>query len=540
MKLKLILLVFISKIFCLHVIAQQDTLLKGNFVDVVKEFKPMLSESIKIPINPNPEIPDIVKTDYAYNIPLIKFSVEPTVYTIKPLTLGTMLLPKLKGNYCKVGFGNYTTPLFETYITTVRNKNMQAGFFFNHLSANGNNNYNNFSTNNIKAYINEFADKNSYSFNVNYNRLRINRYGFENNITPEKDTIKNIYNNLEIIGGYELLGKDSSEEITRINAAYSFYNTTAKQIENNIDVYTTIRRQFQGIPVNLFGSVNNINITNNNNNFSYQRLFIRFNPEAYLNEKEFYLIAGFNAALVNDSAGTSFNFFPKAEGGFYLMPQKLTILAGIKGNIAPNTLKSITTENPFVLNPVYTNTINTFEIYGNLKGQLSKRSNFNLFSSSANINNQLFYINDTISGNQKTVYDNGSLIKSGFEIDYAVNSKFLLALSGTLYNYKLDTLIYAFTRPGFEFKLNSTYNMADKFVSKLDIFYMNQRFGLIERNNPAKMEAFSNFNFGIDYRYNKNVSAFINFNNIANNRYQLWYNYPVYGFNLLGGLTLTF
>jgi hypothetical protein len=55
-----------------------------------------------------------------------------------------------------------------------------------------------------------------------------------------------------------------------------------------------------------------------------------------------------------------------------------------------------------------------------------------------------------------------------------------------------------------------------------------------------EMDPFTDLNLGIDYRYNKSFSAFVQFNNIANNRYQRFYAYPVYGINVLGGFTFTF
>jgi outer membrane receptor protein involved in Fe transport len=58
--------------------------------------------------------------------------------------------------------------------------------------------------------------------------------------------------------------------------------------------------------------------------------------------------------------------------------------------------------------------------------------------------------------------------------------------------------------------------------------------------NEVKLDAFTDINLGIEYRYKKHISAFVNFNNLANNSYQRWYNYPVYGFNLLGGFNFTF
>jgi outer membrane receptor protein involved in Fe transport len=105
-----------------------------------------------------------------------------------------------------------------------------------------------------------------------------------------------------------------------------------------------------------------------------------------------------------------------------------------------------------------------------------------------------------------------------------------------------------YSRPGSEVKLNSTYNIGDKFLLRADLFYIGERKGGI--TNPTsgnkdniseiKLDPFVDLNLGIDYRYNKNVSVFLNFNNMAAARYMRFTNYDVYGFNALGGVTLTF
>src|SRR6478735_5456500 len=117
-----------------HTVAQ-DTL-RTDVVDVVKAFKPILSESIKIQSNPNPEIPETKKPTITYDIPEKRMEGNPTLYTIKPLSLGTALLPKLKHNYTKLGYVTYNTPLIETYLMSGRNRKVQGGFFFKHLSSN--------------------------------------------------------------------------------------------------------------------------------------------------------------------------------------------------------------------------------------------------------------------------------------------------------------------------------------------------------------------------------------------------------------------
>jgi outer membrane receptor protein involved in Fe transport len=61
-----------------------------------------------------------------------------------------------------------------------------------------------------------------------------------------------------------------------------------------------------------------------------------------------------------------------------------------------------------------------------------------------------------------------------------------------------------------------------------------------ENITSQKLDPFVDLNLGIDYRYSKQLSAFIQVNNIANGRYNRFVNYPVYGIIFMGGFTFTF
>ena len=45
---------------------------------------------------------------------------------------------------------------------------------------------------------------------------------------------------------------------------------------------------------------------------------------------------------------------------------------------------------------------------------------------------------------------------------------------------------------------------------------------------------------GLEFRIVKNVKIWTQFNNIFNKEYQRWNQYPVYGFNFLGGVVFSF
>ena len=56
----------------------------------------------------------------------------------------------------------------------------------------------------------------------------------------------------------------------------------------------------------------------------------------------------------------------------------------------------------------------------------------------------------------------------------------------------------------------------------------------------AKLNGAIDLNAGLEFRITKNINLWTQFNNITNKQYQRWNQYPVYGFNLLGGIVFSF
>jgi hypothetical protein len=537
----------------IHANAQvKDSLIKDNQVDVIKNFKPTLSEAIKIPVNPNPEKPSYEKQDFSYQVPAQAYTVAPNIYTIKPLSMGTMLLPKLKGNYVKLGFGNYFMPLGEVYLNTVRNKEYQAGVFVKHISANGDQDYNNFGQSTALGYAKKFMEKGILGTEFYYHRNRVNLYGSPNNEIklPEDPTL--IYNLFDGKVNYQNYAKDSADLVYRVDFNYYHFNNKDLFQENDAQVKAIIQQKSGSIPFELqtaFRLNNNKIVLADDSKLNYQRIYFDLNPQLFMKGEEYYLQGGFNSTISSDSAGGKFHFYPKAEGGFTLMPKKLAVFAGLTGQLKPNTYRSINSENPFVTQLALNNTSHKIEVYGGFKGELGNQTSYLISSSSSRIENLVTYTTDSAKANQILTYDagNAKLTTLAVEVNHQWNEKFRIGFLGKINSYKMDKLSKAFSLPQFETKLSLNYNMSDKFLVKLDLFYWGERDGRVDVPSAitpvyyeTKMDPFVDLNIGVDYRYSKNLSAFIQLNNLANNRYDRFVNYPVYGINILGGFTFTF
>jgi hypothetical protein len=525
----------------------QDTL-RTDIVDVVKSFKPILSESIKIQSNPNPEIPETKTPVFSYEIPAKKMDGNPTLYTIKPLSLGTSLLPKLKGNYTRLGYGNYNTPLFETYLSTTRNKNLQAGLFLKHLSSNPDGDRS-FSNNVAYLYGKRFLGKGILAADAYYYRNVVNLYGYEKGdgtqiLNAPNDNITNKFQTFDGKLSYQNILKDTSKVSFKMDGSFYNFADNHNISENDFKIYGTFGKSISGNPLEVKAGVN---ITGIKTPFGdYNRTFVDINPKYKLNIDRLYINLGFNSTFFNDSNGTDFFFFPTAEAGYGLIKNSLTGYIGITGNLQRNTYRSIANENPFVRTIGLNNTVNAFELYGGFKGIISPQTSFLLNASLANMENMLFYVADSTKlYSQTVVFDpkNSSVFNVKVELNHEFGNQFLLGFVMNYYKYSLS-IDAPFSRPTFTTHLNLGYNMGDKFLWKASIFTMNARKSreLLSGTtyNDVTLKGLVDVNLGLDYRYNKTVSLFINLNNLANNQYQRWMNLPVYGFNVLGGLAVTF
>jgi len=157
-----------------------------------------------------------------------------------------------------------------------------------------------------------------------------------------------------------------------------------------------------------------------------------------------------------------------------------------------------------------------------------------------------FFVNDTSNalGNTFTlVFDDVSLLKGSAEFSYHMNEKFSILIRGNFYKYNMDTEAKPWHKPQFDLLLSGSYSIQKKILIRADIFTNGKRYAKtfdkgIEQ--AKQLDGFVDLNLGIEYRYTKILSAFVNFNNIISNRYFIWNNYPSQKFNFMAGLSYSF
>mgnify|MGYP000621915174 FL=1 len=195
---------------------------------------------------------------------------------------------------------------------------------------------------------------------------------------------------------------------------------------------------------------------------------------------------------------------------------------------------------------------NPYDIYGGVKGTLSKRMGFNINASFKKITNKAFFLTDTM-GTYNTfnvIYDSLNQTSIEASIFYQLDEKLKIDGLARFNSYELMNYAYAPNLPIMEFQLRGTYNLFDKFILNLNGRIETGRKAIVYDSEDDVIEEdgqyyinlgpIVDFNFGVEYKYNKRITAFLQFNNMFSQRYYSWYNYPVQPIQVMGGVSFRF
>ena len=110
---------------------------------------------------------------------------------------------------------------------------------------------------------------------------------------------------------------------------------------------------------------------------------------------------------------------------------------------------------------------------------------------------------------------------------------------------------FAWNLPQLQFIARGSYQLNNKFYGQLDANIETGRKALVSADTPdalstdqgqyyVNLGTIVDINLGLEYRYTPRVSVFLQANNLAAQRYNRWYSYPVQPIQVIGGITARF
>ena len=524
--------------------SQRDTS-KPKAIDITSAFKPVLRDAAKINFNPSPPTADTTRPRLQYDIPNpnLLFAYQPG--TLKPLALQVDSTNAFdNSNYIKAGFGSLRTPYIQAGFSFGDGNTAGANIYAKHVSSQGKKEFQDFTNTEVRLSAFYKTAKNlEWNGSLGMKQYRTYKYGYQpESLSFVNDSIRQRFQTISARVGMHNINK------TEYGLTYS--------PELRIDVFSDHLKN------NESNTVVNLPLEKNiNQDFAVQLGvtfdLTRFSPKAKsaINNTAWYISPSvlYKSSTLRLQGGIrpswdnkSFKMFPNILAEVGTSDQRFTFQAGWTGYIRKTTYQYLASQNPWLWLP--SEQLNTWieERYAGFKGAVGDHFTYSAKVAFNKLNNQPLFINDTSAAgdgksfqvvNAKRV----NVLNLGGELGYTVEEKFSVITSLNFNQYTgLQGQDKAWGLIPLELNTALRLQIIKDLWLKGDLFAWNGPRYLRKDGSDGKLKGAFDLNAGLEFKIQKNISLWTQFNNIFNKEYQRWNQYPVYGFNFVGGIIFSF
>jgi hypothetical protein len=521
--------------------AQRDTS-KRQTIEITSSYKPVLRNTVKINLYASPIAADTTRPRLAYNFPPqnLFFSYKPVA--LKPLSLDSDTTLQLGDrNQLKVGFGNFTTPYMSGAFSFGDGKKNLLNVYGNYISSRGSIKNQDFSEINVKAAGSIFTEKNETYATAAFQNHEYYQYGYNHNIDSfNKTDIRRSYQDLSAGVGYRNIAVNDLNFIYDPHIELHVFSRENKATETTLLLNIPVEKKFSetvSFKVNATGNFDKYQLKNSS--LTVTNNLFELAPELIYYDDRFTFHGGITPAWNNKDV----KILPNVYGEAQLQKNVLIIQAGWVGNYIANSFRTLSGENPYIQDPVFLNNTKQVQYYGGIKATAGGHFSFNAKAAFIVYNDMPLFINDSLDG--KSFYIKNERRIDDFQIHGDMNfisqDKFTLSAgldlntyTGLLDNEKAWGL--------FPLKINGSlrWNAFKQVLIKGDIVAFSGAKALVLNGSEKNLKGGTDLSAGAEFKINKKFSAWLDFDNLFNSKYERWNNYPVYGLQVIVGILIHF
>jgi hypothetical protein len=526
--------------------------LEGDNVTVVKDFDARLLDANKISVPPTLPPLDTTTQKQNYTVPPRPLSVTYESPRLRPIGIKAGEKTESYNGFVKLGGGVPTSVYGEGgyYFKAGEQFDGKAWLRHHSLSADKAVENQKFRTTEGLLSTNIFLPNNlAVEGKVGYTYDRVQFYGYDQDVASfSAERTRQDFKTLDI--GARLYNSQRTDADLNFSVAPKFYllNDYYSNKETGFDLNLSATKWFnEKHPLRL-----NIrtDLTTFEDTVAQKLNNIYLQPSFTLHTDVLQLKIGGNFASNRDV----FSIFPDAELTLRIWGDGIQAFAGANGDLRKNTYRSISDYNPFIqIRGTQLRNTRYDNYYGGVKGNLgwleynaqagySKASNLALYQT-------LFQTeqNGQAITRFQVLYDTVKIynLQGTLKLKPIKN----LTVTGTLSQNVFDSEttgtaadeLSAWGLPEIEGNFSAVYTLLEGKASLRGAFYTADKITFRnEEGIPSKGGALYDLSLGGTYYFTKNIGAFVDINNILNNRRERWYRYPTVGTNFLAGITARF
>ncbi|MEO6684154.1 MAG: hypothetical protein ABIN48_15125 [Ginsengibacter sp.] len=529
-------------LFCFNAGFAQIDSTRRQTIEITSEYKPDLRNMVKVNLYATPISPDTSRPRLAYNIPAqnLFFSYQPVA--LYPLALDTDSAVSLGDrNQIKVGFGNLTTPYIAGALSFGDADKSLLNVYGNYISSRGKIENQDFSEIEAKAKGSLFLSDYELYGTLGVAQQEYYQYGYDHSIhTYSKEQLRRSYQDIHAGIGFRNIYLNSLGINYNPYVEAHTFGREGEARETTLILNMPVEKRFGdnvGVKISFLGNFNSYQIKNTNLKVS-NKLF-QLAPEFIYQGEKFNFHGGVTPSWNNDEL----SLLPNLYAEFPLHDNVFIVHGGWIGRFIENSFRTLSRENPYIQDPIFLKNTKEIQYYGGIKATLGKHFNFNAKVAYLNYEDMPLFVNDNFDGKSFIITNEPKLknFQIHGDLNFISQDKFTLTAGLDLNTYtglKDNAKAWGL----YPLKLNSSvrWNAFDQLIVKGDLIAFSGAKAMNSDNSQKNMNGGTDLSFGGEFKINKQFSAWADFNNVFNSSYERWNNYPVYGFQVIGGVIFRF
>ena len=560
---------------------KKDENIGSEVVNIVKPYTPTISDAFKVKETPILEDEEAQKKEtIKYNI--FSFPVASTFTPAKGKAAGVDKTEKEKlyNNYATLGFGNYPTINAELFITQNLSRNNYVGGMLRHLSSQGgikdlklDDKYGNTS---LDVTYGSRERNMSWNVDLGVKNQIYNWYGLPTENIFFDDVIINGIDSKQSYNSVALGGKMSFNDGFLKEATMQFkrFSDGLGSGENrffikpNFDFEVMSQKIKADFLLDYVGGSFD-RMLDVNSELKYSTIIAGTKPSILYQQDDLSIQIGagifYATAKVNSESDGKIFVYPNIKASYKLVGDILIAYAGAEGGLQQNSYADFVEDNAFISPTIFVApTDNKYDIYAGLKGKLANAVAFNVRASYLNQDDKAMFVsneyNPTFANTEGyaygnsfgVVYDNVKTLSLFGELKADFSKSVTFGINGTYNNFSTDVESEAWNLP--QLKIGSTvdFDINEKWYAGANVFFIGERKDRVTVQDdlsifPAtftqqiqNLDSYFDLNAHVGYKYNARLTAFLKGNNLANQQYNRWGNFPVQGIQVLLGANYKF
>jgi hypothetical protein len=523
-----------------HAAPANDTIMKGAIIEVIQSYKPQVKQAPKPEWVPQLPPADTTHPAFTYEVPQQTLFYTYSSLPLHPLALGANVEKSPFSNYIKAGGGNLSALFLDAGIGGIRGADYETDIHMHHLSQQGSIKYQQSALSGIEAEGILHGDNNDWHATIDGERNEYYYYGYDHSkYSFSSNNLQQVYTTVR--GCVDMKNKgDSTDNISyhpSINA--SLYNAKFNTSETTLGFNAPFNYKLDNAvqaQLDLSGALTQYKVNSLATNNSYVELLPGINLNgAFSGHALFGLAIG---------KGSTFYFLPDILAAYKIPETPVTISGGYQSTLRQNTYEQLTTENPYLANVYTVMQTRRDEAFANIQAGIGDHLSLSGRVSWWSYKDLPTFLDTTAVVNPinpfYVVYDNVNALSLQLGARYVIAHTWSVGVSGDFYHFYNGTQLYVWHEPNVKIKGDLTFMPFPKLTVTAYIALLGGITAKDNGNNVVKLSTIADIGGNAECQIVSRLSAFVQLNNILNDKYQRWLGYQAYGLNIYGGVRLKF